>query len=391
MLPLDICEAIVKILANEERPNDVRQLSLVAKVFVSMCQKRLFRRVDLVHWQERHWMLPFHPIETFYRHLTAHPHLSSCIRVLEIGCMMNFTFGFSDRYSESKRSWEHTSEEIKRHVKGFVQRNPITILSLFGIHGLPLHFVQSCGRLKDLSLRHISPGESSSDVLPIIELNRLELLEGTMEFFQVAIISAMKLSGLTTLNIESRSENRRFYPHGHRYDDLIHQLLGIPDNLQVLKIWMERSFDEWTCQGNILSRLSASSSKSLRNLRLSIWADVDTPCFPPFGGLIHELEKFSGQNALESIELVISLSEDTPLEITLEECQELDNIVAKGYHHLRKFTLEYEKVVVGEGSAFDDHEATRIDTELAAMFFEGFPWCSTHLDAFVVHGYGYAI
>ncbi|KAH6880877.1 hypothetical protein BKA70DRAFT_1238692 [Coprinopsis sp. MPI-PUGE-AT-0042] len=80
MLPLDICEAIVKILDNEEHLKDVRQLSL-----------------------ERDWSLPqlvdhAHPIESFHLHLAAHPHLSSFVRVPEIVCMMNYNGVQLSRY-----------------------------------------------------------------------------------------------------------------------------------------------------------------------------------------------------------------------------------------------------------------------------------------------------
>ncbi|KAH6903523.1 hypothetical protein BKA70DRAFT_1227831 [Coprinopsis sp. MPI-PUGE-AT-0042] len=314
MLPLDICEAIVKVLDNEEHLKDVRQLSLVRK--------------------ERDWSLPqavdrAHPIESFHLHLAAHPHLSSFVRVPEIVCMMNYNGG-----------------------------------AAFAV---------------------LDQMEKSN-----LNLHRLELLDGTMDYIQETIASAVRLEGLSELKIESRAENRRLYCQGHRYNDLIHHLLGIPNALQMLDLWMERAFEEWTCQGNILSRLSVSSLQSPRNFRLCIWADMDTSVFPPFGDFILKLEKFWGRNVLESVNLEVSLWINTPLTVTLEECQVLDSILATRYHHLRNFTPKYEKAVFNEEQVFE--EAARIDEELAEMFSEGFPWYSaTHLDSFAAHGSGYVL
>jgi hypothetical protein len=129
--------------------------------------------------------------------------------------------------------------------------------------------------------------------------------------------------------------------------------------------------------------------KSLQKLVLCLCTGLHTINFPPFGGFIHELEKFSNQNVLEVLDLEIHLSHSTDLTVTLEECQELDDVLANGYHHLRHFTLEYVKVVYYEDPVFE--AAAKIDKDLEAMFSEGFSWCSKHIDKFVTHGEGYVL
>ncbi|KAH6903470.1 hypothetical protein BKA70DRAFT_1566691 [Coprinopsis sp. MPI-PUGE-AT-0042] len=395
-LPLDICEAIVKILSHDAPADDtsLKHLSLVGKVFAPLCQKQLFREVALV--QKRDWELPSevvqpHPMERLHLHLAAYPHLSRHIRVLEIGCMDNydriaafavldqldkvieFTFGFSDgnRQAVSYRSWQNTSEGIKRHINGFVQRNPIAILSLFGINDLPTDFIQSCRHLQTLSLLHVSPGKSASDALPVLKLDRLSILE------------AISLESLSQLKVHS--DPRECKDRTRFEDALIQQIIGVPNGLQVMDLRLERLFDEWTFQGYALSRLKKSSMKSLRTIKLEMWTEYDTSSFPPLGGLTQELKAFSGQNALESLVLVIVIGQETPLSITLEECEELDNALATGYPRLRQFTLEYVKLIY-TSNPFE--EAARIDTALGLMFSKGFPWCSKNLASFAAQGSG---
>jgi hypothetical protein len=262
MLPLDICESIVKSLAEDEQLMDLRQLSLVGKAFVTMCQKQLFREVTLVQmkdWDLAYDVVQFHPMERFHQHLSAYPHLASYVRVLEIGCMMNydksapfavldllsrvtkFTFGFSNgnRYAGSLRSWPKISEGAKDHINKLVQRNPISTLSLFGIEDLPLHFIQSFSCLKDFSVQHVLPQDPSAKSLPAVELDRLELLDNTMDFIQLAIASAIKLEALSELKIEIDISENRFRPNAHRYEDLVHHLLSTPTDLRVLDLWIE--------------------------------------------------------------------------------------------------------------------------------------------------------
>ncbi|KAH6869211.1 hypothetical protein BKA70DRAFT_1491268 [Coprinopsis sp. MPI-PUGE-AT-0042] len=395
-LPLDICEAIVKILSDDAPADEtsLKHLSLVGKVFAPLCQKQLFREVALV--QKRDWELPSevvqpHPMERLHLHLAAYPHLSRHIRVLEIGCMDNydriaafavldqldkvieFRFGFSDgnRQAISYRSWQNTSEGIKRHINGFVQRNPIAILSLFGINDLPTDFINHAATPKRFRSFTSHPGK------------------GAMDFSQSSITSptpAISLESLSQLQVHS--DPRECKDRTRFEDALIQKIIGVPSGLQVMDLQLERLFDEWTFQGFVFSRLKKSSMKSLRTIKLEMWSEYNTSSFPPFGGLTQELKAFSGQSVLESLVLVIVIGQETPLTITLEECEELDDVLAAGYPHLRKFTLEYVKLVY-TSNPFE--VAARIDTALGLMFSKGFPWCSKNLASFAAHGSGFVI
>ncbi|KAH6903478.1 hypothetical protein BKA70DRAFT_1227798 [Coprinopsis sp. MPI-PUGE-AT-0042] len=245
-LPLDICETIVKILANEEHLNDVKQLSLVNKAFVTMCQRQLFR--GGTSFQKRDCS----PIERFHEHLTAHSHLGSYIRTLETECT-----AYSGHGKRSLKESSGMSLDLCRETLSPFSRSLAS---------------------KVLFLLHVSPGESAPDARPLLKLNRLKLSEGAMDFSQASVTPprpGMKLEGMFQFK------------------------WGIPKELQVLDLCWERPPDEWTCQGNILSRLQ--KSQSLRTIKLERWTEFDTSTFPPLGGLTQELKKFSGQNTLEIV------------------------------------------------------------------------------------------
>lgn len=263
-LSLDLHENVIQFLDEGE----IKNLSPSCRALVSFCQKSFFRTVILV--QEKDWSLEddaiqTHPIESFHRHLALYPHLGSHVRVLEIGCMMNYdkgeafavlamlpqvrmlTFGFSDgnRQPEPEagelRSWLKTSNEMKTRLNDFLNSNPISSLSLFGIEHLPHNFIAQCRHLQSLCVLNVQVLPRKGPCLqPAIELRDLEVLHDSLSLSPTLVTSfapTINLEFLTKLSIDSARGDP-----DETEDKAIHLVLGIPVKLRALHLDLKSEF-----------------------------------------------------------------------------------------------------------------------------------------------------
>ncbi|KAH6905867.1 hypothetical protein BKA70DRAFT_1500018 [Coprinopsis sp. MPI-PUGE-AT-0042] len=388
MLPLDAIEEIIKTLAMGGYLGELQQCALVNKSLAPLCQKQLYRKVHLT--QPRDWSLPCNntnlvdPIDQFREHLHNYPHLAAYVRELEMMCaddkdkkidfmllnqlnqVRKFTLGFPgfnrQAASSKGRSWVEFSNETRLQILSFLQQNPISSLSLVCISDIPLSLFNSCSqalKLEDLEIDQCLPAFGERFILsspPAIDISRA---------FRLRVVS-------------NKNEE----------DAALRKILACSNNLKVLDLSLERMFDDWTCAGDILSRLPPSSAATLKRFELVIGTYAQAyggpPQFqlPPMGGIIEELARISGSNVVEEIVLTMDVSHETALPLDPEKYQELDKVLSTGFPKLRILRVSIIKV-------FCDHPedpwqgAADFEEECGAFFKEHFGWCRNNLDFLV--------
>ncbi|KAH6893781.1 hypothetical protein BKA70DRAFT_1571399 [Coprinopsis sp. MPI-PUGE-AT-0042] len=404
MLPLDVVEAIVVTLAVGGHLEDVRQCALANKSLSPICQKQLYREVRLC--EPRDWSLPGNtthlvdPVNRFCVHLSNYPHLAAYVHELEIVCMAEkdgkidftlfdqlsrvtkFALGFpgSNRQATRGRSWLEFPTETEAQILSFLQRNPISSLSLVCMFDIPLSLFNFCSQVRHLSVYKVTPGcDVAGDVPEAMMLEDLEIDHCLPEFGERFILSsspAIDISGALRLRVASKKNEE---------DSTLHKILECSDHLKVLDLSLERMFDDWTCAGNVLTRLSPFSVARLKKITLliSTYAHVygGPPQFelPPMGGIIEELACISGRNTVEEISLTLEVSHETALPLDVAKYQELDNVLSTGYPKLHTFRVSMIKF-------FCDHPedpwqgAADFEQECGALFKEYFGWCRRNLD-----------
>ncbi|KAH6905868.1 hypothetical protein BKA70DRAFT_1564631 [Coprinopsis sp. MPI-PUGE-AT-0042] len=350
MLPLDILENILEFLASDGLLGNIKELALTSKSFSPVCQKSLYKEIKLKHEDSDKDGMP-HPIEAFHSHLAKYPHLGVYVRSIEIVCEENhdeatgfevldllnrvhtFTFGFSLRNlsATDPQSWTNLPAGIKAPVMSFLRQNPLTRLSLICISDLPISLFRDCHRLRRLSLYNIIPLQGGADVAmnkeEAVALESLEIDKWLVKCIEGLILpssSGLDLSEVTKLTITSRTNEE---------DPSFHRIMSEPKSLKELKLHLHRNFQDWSCHGTTISRLSSSSIESLKVVRIcldtySLIPGSDQECeFPTLGGLVPEFSAISGRNAVEEIDLEFSICHQTPLPLSINECNKLDVVL----------------------------------------------------------------
>jgi hypothetical protein len=258
MLPLDIVEAIIGLLAIEGQLGDIRQCSLADRSLVHICQKQLYRKVGLV--QRRDSSLPIEdgdlvdPVDLFRIHICNYPHLAAYVRELEMMCTVGedvkidfalldhlhrvtkFTLGFPGHNREARsskgRSWLTFPNEAKAQLLSFLQRNPISSLSLVCVSEIPLSLFNHCPKVKQLSVFKVTPGSDcgAGDLPRALKVEEIEIGQCLPEFGRNFILSspqAVGISGVSRLRIISQKNEE---------DAAIHEILACPNHLEALDL-----------------------------------------------------------------------------------------------------------------------------------------------------------
>jgi len=266
MLPLEIVELIIDLLARDGHLDALRNCCLTSPQLVHMCRKHIFSTIKAV--QERIYSDDYdsdeeveelcpnipHPIERFGRLLESNPHISSYVRNLEIGSMLdynhsfialqhlyrvtNFTFGFSDsnRLDGWTRDWGTVSSSIDDSLQSFIQQNTITTLYLFNIRDLPIHILLGLRFLQHLSVLfatvEIFQDASLSWTVPLVNLKTLDLQTRSLRFAEAAMLSSniFGISALDQLSVQFA---------WFEDTEILHRILALPQSLASLYVFME--------------------------------------------------------------------------------------------------------------------------------------------------------
>ncbi|KAF9521877.1 hypothetical protein CPB83DRAFT_865152 [Crepidotus variabilis] len=399
MLPSDILGLITECLSWEDPSQEsIRNCSLVSRDFAHICRNHLFSTIKITQTKMSLFVgvTPkiSHPIIRFQELIAQNPSLSSYIRTLELGStheydcadgfmalrylrhVQTFKFGFCDHdnwKSGTERLWSTIPAVAVQSLQLFIQQNPITSLTLFNILQLPISFFEHFRHLEDLSVLNVTPEETP--IVPAMvtppKLKRLDFYE-TCAFAEVFIVRAgiFDISKLIHLAMDFGSLDRT---------DTFLRLLPLPTHLQSLELVITKSFNDWTCRGNILSRLLPTSRKSLTSIQIKMQVD-ETEQFPPYGGFLDELEGISGSNMLENLEIAVVLEASSSANMNPIEWNRLDSVLSEGFSCLLKLHIHAEIAVYNEEDAVD------VDDEMERLWEENFEWSKEHLEFTMWYG-----
>ncbi|KAH6905844.1 hypothetical protein BKA70DRAFT_1152429 [Coprinopsis sp. MPI-PUGE-AT-0042] len=410
-LPIEILDIIADSLSTQGCVPALRLCALASKELAVICQKRLFASIQLIHTPQHQVPIGIfgyvytQPTLRFQRCLSRNPILGAYVRELEISCtftpipgddegfdvlqilgnVQTFTFGFSDgnRSSGSQMPWS-SDNRILTHVKdavlSFVNRNPITSLSLFGIRDFPSTIFQRVRTLQSLRVQHVSldQGPHTYDQsLSRIKLNKVELLQGTVGLAQALILDPAPLFDITQATRLHTSFGMRDPNH------LFAHLIPLLDNAHFLEVDIEvlalaGPLEMWT-EGRMLSMLKPSSLRVLHTVKVRVIALPGFDNFPIFGRFVAELAHVAGRNILRAITIETQINCDcTIAEEPSEWASQLDNVLSSGFPHLRKLHLKMEHCFFSEPNPWEAAENAQKEWE--DVFSKRLVWCAEHLD-----------
>jgi hypothetical protein len=152
-------------------------------------------------------------------------------------------------------------------------------------------------------------------------------------------------------------------------------------------------YDEWTCAGNTLSRVSPLSLATIKIIKVEldtyalVYGGPPQYQLPAMGGLIEEIASMSGGNAVEEIFFGIYVSHETFCPLDDAKYRELDTLLSLGFPKLRKLHIALTQ---GFFDWPDDpfEGAVDFEKECRALFQDHFGWCRRNLDFSVeIEGY----
>ncbi|EAU81145.2 hypothetical protein CC1G_10432 [Coprinopsis cinerea okayama7 len=350
MFPLELLEVTIECLAAQGTLEDLHQCTLVNKKLAQLCQKRIFNTVALVQ-RETRWHIPAeqrvplppHPIERFADVVKQNPAIGTYVWELEIQSMLDynvddgfkffghlhqvhtFTLVFADgpRHVGDPKPWHTISPGLRNSLFSFVRQNPIASLNLYHLSDLPHTFLQQFGHLQKLTVLGVHPDISVCPAIGECYMNSHTI--------DISEISVLKVDfGI------------------HDEDHVVCRVLRFPVQLETLGLHLRKDFSEWTCRGNILSRLPSPSLNTLRRIDLMI-NTLNTPELPPYAEFAHELSRIQGQF-------------DSDLNLDPIRWKELGDILASGFPYLRTLTLRAEVSIFDSPSPFEEaaHKQARI-------------------------------
>ncbi|KAG2012206.1 hypothetical protein CC2G_012240 [Coprinopsis cinerea AmutBmut pab1-1] len=153
-------------------------------------------------------------------------------------------------------------------------------------------------------------------------------------------------------------------------DHVVSHILQLPVQLEILDLHLAKNFSEWTCRGNVLSRLPPPSLNPLRRIALVI-DTIDTPELPPYAEFVHELTRLQGENVLEELSISLMCHFDSDLNLYPIRWKELGDLLSLGFPSLRKLTL-HVKVGIFDGPLPFEEAARKHWAILERILDEGF-------------------
>jgi len=321
MVPHDIIEIIIDILAENKDMASLKTCSLVCRAFSSICQKHIFSSVKLNSTKG-----PNHPpTRKFMRLLDKNPSIAGYVRSLDyvsrfdgqrgppilqrLHRVNNFTFGFNDyqRYMEGKQDWEKITPSLKSSLATFIQSNSIVELSLFNIRNLPVTILMYFPHLLRLGLQHVSMADiplskafykpKKAPKLVSIWIRNSSL--GTIrKYLRPGVVPILDLTGLEDLSVVLED--------GPTGIDVIKHLLMPSENLKSLSF--SGAYPDLDFKGNFASVLTPGSLKTLKTVK--VFPMLETEETDPYIHFSQELEKIAGKNVLETLLFEIDIETD---------------------------------------------------------------------------------
>lgn len=389
-VPYDILDDVFYAIFQAGDSTSMKRCRLANKALARIGRKHIFHTIRLKQ-REGFGHTP-HPMGKFLEFVRGSPSITGYIRVLEVLSdetynnpgpfeflrlvnltrleSLSITFGHDD--FECQRTWLfNIAPDICSSIEVVLRGNPrITSLHMMGMDRIPIDLLLHVPLLQNLSMWKVSPRREDSQKpgMPSMRLRALHLRDGCVDFLQYVgggadyLIDILEVTDLE-LDVDTACiEQRRRIPG----------LLTIPRQLESFKIcaivYGITQETHWASGGKILASVLSSSTnvRTLRkittNIKISNASDWD-----PYVGLLPELIRIQGRNALEEISLYVSCGWNANLSKDPAVWHELDRVLSSGFSHLRRLHLEFD--VPEEGG----------DVLVMDLLEAQLPWCHANL------------
>lgn len=385
MVPLDIIEIIMELLANAKDILSLRACSLTCHSFLAVCRKHIFSKVELDS-PSRRSRAP--PARLFKRLLDGNPSIASYVRSVEyvndFDCrrgppilqrlhrVTSFTFGFRDsqqRMLNHQQEWDKMASFLNSSLSTFIQSNNIAELSLFNINNLPVTVFAYFPRLTSLRINNVSvantplsSGFHKSKGSPklaslCVRNSSLGAMIRLLNNPTPDVTPILNLTGLQNLIIVIDEDPTIM--------DVIRSFLKPSESLVCLSF--SGSHPDLNFLGSFASSLTAGSVKTLKTVKLLPM--LETREDDPYLNFAQELEQIAGKCVLET--LIVHIDIDTDCRCTTDASQwsQLDLVLSQSDSFPRLRRVEV-KIAIWHWS----RDYSEFQAQLEDIGRECFPW-----------------
>jgi hypothetical protein len=385
MVPLDIIEIIMELLANANDMASLKTCSLACHCFLAVCRKHVFSKIELDSINQGS-KAP--RVRLFKRLLDGNPSIAGYVRSLDyvndfhskrgppilrrLHRVHSFTFGFKDsqqRMLNHQQEWEKMPSFLKSSLSSFIQSNSIAELSLFNIKDVPLTVFMYFPHLTGLRINNVSVAnvplsdgflkqKGSPKLVSLwVRNSSLGAMIKPLNNTTPGAAPILNLTGLESLSIVIDEDPTIM--------DVIKSLLKPSETLECLSF--SGSHPDLNFLGSFASSLTPGSLKTLKTVKL--FPMLETQEDNPYLYFAQELEHIAGKNVLET--LIVHIDIDTDCRCTTDSSQwsQLDLILSEpdGFPLLRRVEI---KVTIWHWS----RDYSEFHTRLEDIGKGSFPW-----------------
>jgi len=353
MVPLDVIEIIMEILAGNNDVASLKTCSLACRAFSGVCQKHIFSSIELNSTKRPSKQ----PARRFKRLLDKNPSIAGYVRSLDyvshfdsqrgppilqrLHRVNNFTFGFNDyeTFMEGKQDWEKIRPSLKSSLATFIQSNSIVELSLLNIKNLPVTILMYFPHLLRLGLQNVSVADiplpkgfykpkKAPNLVSIWIRN--SSLGPIRKYLQPGVTPILDLTRLEDLSVVLED--------GRTGIDVIKHILMPSENLKSLSF--SGAYPDLDFMGNFASVLTSGSLKTLKTVK--VFPMLETEETDPYIHFTQELEQIAGKNVLETLLFEIDIETDRRCTTESSRWAQLDLVLSQpnAFPFLRRVELK---------------------------------------------------
>ncbi|KDR74305.1 hypothetical protein GALMADRAFT_70757 [Galerina marginata CBS 339.88] len=382
MIPFDIIEIIMKVLADRLDVESLKACSLVSSPFYAICRKHIFSSIKL-RSTERSSREP--AASRFNRLLDSNPSIAGHVKTLtyvnhcepgppilqRLHSVTSFVFGFGDECHQ--QTWGTMPPFLRSSLSSFIQSNRIVCLVLIDIMNLPITIFYCFPHLFELHLGNVSiaaaplPKDfcepSRPPKLVIFGISICRSVNNSL--VEMAKLLDPRNPGVTPI-LDLRGLEELYVVVEHLDDmDSVKHILRRSESLRFLNFSGPAAVLSF--EGNLARHLTPRSLTTLKKIR--VFPFLESLEDDPYLHLTKELEQMAGKNELETLIIRVSVAADSLCTTDASRWSQLDSVLSQpgSFPCLRLVKLKV--TVVREYHEYEDFPA-----RLEEIGRSHFPW-----------------
>ena len=345
VLPLDVIDNIIDILFNDDTKSlpYVKAFSLTCQSFLPLCRKHMFSSIsihigDFFLNDEVRFLLDIARYVRRLNILIDHRYCKSECSFDQVSRQLtglkSITIWCSSQWGSSM-FWKDISSSARCSLLSLIHLPTLTHLDLKQIHDFPISALITCTNLKHLAVNGHLIADENDDALSSVSHKpiQLEVFETTVTLTVLKLLASKCSDGRPVLDFTLLKKVLLvFKQHG---TDQTGQILSGTQQLRDISLTFLIGFGRMA-----IAEMVTPSLQTLKRLHLTFkgWSFTD-----PVSDLCDELNKISGKNRLECIEIESDY-------LSLEMCGLEEVFLSSGWLMLKRVSLTVTIHVLEENS-----------------------------------------